>query len=659
MTDVTQRIDGSALITGDASNDIVNAPGGGGIESTNKGDFISVGDGDNVINAGAGDDTIYTGSGADTINAGDGNDYIKAGAGNDVVAGGAGDDRIYGEAGDDTLHGNDGNDQIHGGDGADTLYGDAGDDKLYGDAGNDILNGGAGNDTLYGGANDDTLHGGDGNDKLYGGDGADSLYGDAGNDVINGGAGNDTLTGGLGNDTFAFDSGHGNDTITDFEPTNDKISLQQGTFSSSQDALNHVTYDANGATIDTGNGNSIFIEGAAQDSITADTFNTPDGDSLLDGSKGNDTLITGLGNDTINGGAGNDIINGGAGNDILTGGAGNDTFVFNAGNGNDTITDFKSGEDALHFGKGVFKDSQDALNHTTYDKAGAHIDTGNGNSVFIKGAKEGDINADNIAVDDASSGIHITPIDVVLGALSAGMITIAVGAFSYVNARKEFTNKIRNIAKTSYDKMAKKYAKENKISPEHLSAEHRKIYAKEEELVTNKSIQSTKNAFVDQVKKVWTFYGGLSGIAISASIATTFLAPLIAAPALAVIAVSALSLAFGAATAPVSRLLAGQYAEGHAREIVATEISSETNKQGVTQFEVALQEEKIQHEQSLLRTELEKAHNKAGTNFSDKFPKKDNISEILERGSSDSDKSHAEKEAERKNTAETSAGKGS
>ena len=52
-------------------------------------------------------------------------------------------------------------------------------------------------------------------ENLTGGAGNDTLIGDALANILNGGAGNDTLQGGEGNDTYAFDSGFGEDTITE------------------------------------------------------------------------------------------------------------------------------------------------------------------------------------------------------------------------------------------------------------------------------------------------------------------------------------------------------------------------------------------------------------------------------------------------------------
>ena len=100
----------------------------------------------------------------------------------------------------------------------------------------------------------------------------------------------------------------------------------------------------------------------------SDIINSGAGNDSLSGGGGNDKLHSGSGNDVLNGDAGNDQLVGGGGDDTLTGGAdddmlngggGSDTYVFNfttgldtapgslafiaAADGNDTIQQFQNG----------------------------------------------------------------------------------------------------------------------------------------------------------------------------------------------------------------------------------------------------------------------------------------------------------------------------
>ncbi len=78
------------------------------------------------------------------------------------------------------------------------------DDVLVGDDKTNIATGG-----------EYQLNGRDGDDILLGEGGDDTLDGGAGNDILYGGKGNDTLLGGANNDTYLYQSGDGEDHITD------------------------------------------------------------------------------------------------------------------------------------------------------------------------------------------------------------------------------------------------------------------------------------------------------------------------------------------------------------------------------------------------------------------------------------------------------------
>ena len=313
--------DGSRT-NGTSLNDRIGGTGGR--------DTLSGGNGGDTLTGGAGDDFVAGGNGNDISFAGandDGNDTLQGNAGNDILGGGNGDDTIVGgnystsassfnsgNSGDDTLFGGSGNDLIVGGSfnsatrevintgqGTNTIFAGTGDDTVYGDGGRDTLGGGVGGDRLDGGPGDDTIYGGAGNDSvdagddndlsfsgagddmLSGGNGDDTLFGGAGDDTVTGGegsdaiwagAGNDDLSGGEGADTFVFGATSGNDTVSDFNATEDTIDLTfaPGDFASLADvqaAASNTTQDGQiGVLIDLGNGDSVFILGISTTNLT-------------------------------------------------------------------------------------------------------------------------------------------------------------------------------------------------------------------------------------------------------------------------------------------------------------------------------------------------------------------------------------------------------
>ena len=148
---------------------------------------------------------------------------------------------LYGGAGNDTLDGAAGSDTLIGGAGADTV-------SYAGDASVTVnltlatahTNGSAGTDTILeierviGSSHGDQLTGNDGSNLLDGAAGNDLLGGDLGSDTLVGGPGRDTLAGGAGRDKFDFttalNAGANVDRITDFDPTDDTIRLDNDVF---------------------------------------------------------------------------------------------------------------------------------------------------------------------------------------------------------------------------------------------------------------------------------------------------------------------------------------------------------------------------------------------------------------------------------------------
>jgi Ca2+-binding RTX toxin-like protein len=304
-------------------------------------------------------------------------------------------------------------------------------ETIHAGEGNDFVVGTAQNDSVFGGLGNDGLFPDGGNDAIEGGPGNDTINGGIGNDAIVGADGNDTLTGGGGNDVFVFTGNFGNDTISDFN-AGDTIRFDH--------AVNGVQTAGGGAVFTDNFGNSVTLTGpsaaaalanqpvpfvytgsvtvagagAADPNFTVGTIVGTDGNDTINqvgvgagatilaeggsdiiyassfndvlyggdaadsiyGFGGNDVILGGTGNDAVDGGDGVDVIDGGAGNDGLTGGAGADEFNFTGNWGNDTITDFGTGADALWFDHAV---------NANFTSTGNILITDNfGNSVLLQ-----------------------------------------------------------------------------------------------------------------------------------------------------------------------------------------------------------------------------------------------------------------------------------
>jgi len=280
-------------------------------------------------------------------------DTINAGGGRDLIRGGADEDDIQALGADDQIHGEGGNDSIDGGEG---------DDVVYGDAGSDFLNGGPGTDWLYGGVGDDYL--------FFSLGSPTALPGQYEAEYYDGGPGDDELH--FARDDHDFVNGVTVDlTLGTYEAT---VRLSSGTLVTANGTLSNIE----GSWAPTGDNILLGIDEVLLGvDATRTTFQSQEGDDLIQtfggddqigGGGGNDLIYAGAGNDNISAGDGTDIVYAGTGDDIVSGLSyegtsvdyfygeeGCDTFVFNRAFGTATIMDYNypyNGEfscDLIHF----------------------------------------------------------------------------------------------------------------------------------------------------------------------------------------------------------------------------------------------------------------------------------------------------------------------
>ncbi|WP_372942880.1 beta strand repeat-containing protein, partial [Shewanella sp.] len=202
--------------------------------------------------------TSYSTDTTQVISGGSGSDHIETGRGGDIIY--AGETGAFGYQSDDELELSidtianhhimtgtlSGTDSIIDTDGL-LLATDVASQQA------DVVNSGSGNDYIYGQSGSDILYGHTGNDYIDGGSHNDGLRGGAGNDTLIGGLGDDVLRGDAGNDTFKWQLGEfGNDIISDFNHTEDKIDLSDLLINEEYNNLENLlnfNHDANGSSV--------------------------------------------------------------------------------------------------------------------------------------------------------------------------------------------------------------------------------------------------------------------------------------------------------------------------------------------------------------------------------------------------------------------------
>uniref|UniRef100_UPI00261EC2F3 calcium-binding protein n=1 Tax=uncultured Altererythrobacter sp. TaxID=500840 RepID=UPI00261EC2F3 len=364
---------------GDAEGDILS--GFENVLGSSQNDDLIGSMGGNIIEGGLGNDVIRGRGGADILDGGEGIDtlsYQGSAQGVFVRLQGYGEfsDSQYAFGGDaegDTLSGFENvvgsgrSDDIIGSDSANNIAGGFGNDLIRGRGGADILDGGAGIDTLsyqgsaqgvsvrlqgYGEFSDiQYAFGGDaegdvlsGFENIIGSGRSDDLIGSMGNNVIEGGFGNDVIRGRGGADIL--DGGAGIDTLS-------YQGSAQGVF--------------------------VRLQGYGELSDTQYAFG---GDAEGDILSGFENVIGSGRNDDLIGSLGDNIIEGGAGNDKLRGRSGDDTFVFKANSDNDTIVDWKLGDDIIDL-RSLNTNWSTISSSLTQDGNDTIIDLGGGNSIRL------------------------------------------------------------------------------------------------------------------------------------------------------------------------------------------------------------------------------------------------------------------------------------
>jgi Ca2+-binding RTX toxin-like protein len=247
-----------------------------------------------------------------------------------------------------------------------TINGGDGNDTITGSDGADLIIGGRGNDVMFGGPGDDTFvwNPGDGSDTIDGQDGTDFLVFNGANvaekvDIAANGS-RVRFTRDIANITMDlngveqinFNALGGADQITVHDLTGTGVTAVNLNLGGADGAADTVTVqgtdgndtatvagDANGVTVfglsaqvtitgaEAANDTLQVQAGAGDDAVDASGLAAGAIQLLLDGGDGDDVLVGSPGHDTLLGGAGDDVLIGNGGADVLDGGPGNNTLI--------------------------------------------------------------------------------------------------------------------------------------------------------------------------------------------------------------------------------------------------------------------------------------------------------------------------------------------
>ena len=259
---------------------------------------------------------------------------------------------------------------------------------------------------------------------------ANSIVGGYGADTLNGSSGNDTLTGGGGRNVFLYESGDGDDVITDYTVNRDIIRITYGSISKAVASGNDVvlTVGSGKITVKNAKGKALTLVNSSGRSST--TVVGGSSTSTTSGGTSKSTLKSGLSYstdkktltvkspftgtidlskyastvtivnasadtkfvsikgttraETLRAGKGGSILTGGKGNDKLYGGTGADTFIYANGDGKDTVYNYTPYIDTIKITSGNISKASVSGNNVI-------LTVGSG-SITINNAKGKDIN---------------------------------------------------------------------------------------------------------------------------------------------------------------------------------------------------------------------------------------------------------------------------
>ncbi len=203
------------------------------------------------------------------------------------------------------------------------------------------------------------------------------------------------------------------------------------------------------------------------------------------------------------------------------------------------------------------------------------------------------------------------PREVWVGILGFPLIGVAIGAFNYFHAKKDFKTSLKKKVQVAYDRQIKQYCHTHEIPRENLTHEDYAKLIDKEKCISESQILETKRSFIKGGKHGWTIAGVITGFAVTSIVGGIFVttAPFSIPTTLFVGLMAGVAAVVGGVSA---NFMAGKAVAHDADQLILQAVNSPKNQQGIDLVEAKQQEKSHDKQKERITQKIIQREKKSG-----------------------------------------------